>query len=74
MFSDVLLDCVQIADFDFFLMKTYNLGRVRSGRSEVRDVAQRFFSGLDIFLWAGFGLCDSVFASEGFQSHKRLAA
>lgn len=48
MFSDVLLDCVQIADFDFFLMKTYNLGRVRSGRSEVRDVAQRFFSGLDI--------------------------
>lgn len=48
MFSDVLLDCVQIADFDFFLMKTYNLGRVRSDRSEVRDVAQRFFSGLDI--------------------------
>lgn len=48
MFSDVLLDCVQIADFDFFLMKTYNLGRVRSGRSEIRDIAQRFFSGLDI--------------------------
>lgn len=31
-----------------FLMKIYNLGRVTSDRSEVHDIAQRFFSGFDM--------------------------